>query len=329
MRQSAADFKKIVDRYLAGKSTPAEKAAVEHWFEKGGDAGKPDLYLSEAAQAGLLHQIHQRQQEQVAPPRLPVAVRTRNILFRASWQAAAIWTGILLVISLLIVRTGKQPVVFAEIKTGIGEIKKIVLPDSSIVWINANSVVSYHPDFAHHRELRLSGEALFTVTQDPQHPFTVATGEGIDTKVLGTEFNIHNYRQSEDLTITVLSGKVQISKADTAIGILTKQQALYYSKVTHQFTRNTTVHPGSGAAWTRGVWEYDNFSFTDLALLLQNQYGITVKDRRFGSARLQTNISVNFTKQQQATDILDFFCSLTGCRYKKNDAGEMEIYSSQ
>jgi ferric-dicitrate binding protein FerR (iron transport regulator) len=329
MRQSAADFKKIVDRYLAGKSSPAEKAAVEHWFEKGGDTGKPDLYLSEAAQTGLLHQIHQRQQEQVEQPALPVVAGKRNILFRANWQAAAIWTGILLVISLLIVRTGEHPVVFAEIKTGTGEIKKIVLPDSSIVWINANSVVSYHPDFAHHRELRLSGEALFTVMQDPQHPFTVATEEGLYTKVLGTEFNIRNYRQSGDMSITVLSGKVQISKADTAIGILTKQQALYYSKVTHQFTRNTTAHPGTGAAWTRGVWEYENFSFDDLALLLQNQYGITVRDRRAGSAQLQTNISVNFTKQQRAIDILDFFCSLTGCRYKKNHAGEMELYSSQ
>jgi ferric-dicitrate binding protein FerR (iron transport regulator) len=329
MRQSADHFKQILDRYLAGKSSPAEKAAVEQWFEKEGDTSKPDLQLSRAEQAGLLHKIHQIQQQEVAQLRLPVAARKKNILFRASWQAAAVWTGILLVIGLLIMRTSVRTVVFAEIKTGTGELKKIVLPDSSVVWINANSVVSYHPDFTHHRELRISGEALFSVTEDPQHPFTVATQEGLTAKVLGTEFNISNYRQSAALNITVLSGKVQVCKADTTLGILTQQQALYYSKVTRRYTGNVAVHPGAGAAWTKGIWEYDNFSFADLTLLLQNQYGITVKDSRPGPARLYTSVSVNFTKQQQGTDILDFFCSLTGCRYKKVNAVEMEIYSSQ
>lgn len=318
MSQSEQAFNEALNRYLAGASSPEETAIIEAWFEKEGNIHKEGMQLSAAEQLRLLHNIHKQQ--------APVAPRTGNILFRKGWQAAAIGAGILLVAGALLWKTQKTPLNYTAVVTGIGEMKTLVLPDSSTVTINANSTLRYPSDFAEHREIALTGEAVFQVTEDAKHPFMVTTEEGVHTTVLGTEFNIRNYHQAKELHIAVLSGKVQISKADTTAGILVAQQVMHYHKETRHFIRETVAHPEWYSKWTSGIWEYEHFNFTDLALLLQNQYGVTVQTGKANAASLRTNVSVNFSRQQKATDILDFFCLLTNSRYRKINNTVMEIY---
>ena len=54
---------------------------------------------------------------------------------------------------------------------------RIVLPDSSVVWLNSGSTLEYAADFMENREVALNGEALFDVTKDNRHPFVVLASE--------------------------------------------------------------------------------------------------------------------------------------------------------
>ena len=67
---------------------------------------------------------------------------------------------------------------------------KIVLPDSSTVWLNANARLVYPRSFEDvNRKVSISGEAFFQVRKDKNHPFIVDIGE-LQVEVLGTSFNV-------------------------------------------------------------------------------------------------------------------------------------------
>lgn len=94
-------------------------------------------------------------------------------------------------------------------KISSANISKVILPDGSIVWLKAYSKLSYPEQFSDtNREVKLEGEALFEVAENPKKPFVITCGE-LKTTVLGTSFNIRANRK--DIEVNVLTGKVALS----------------------------------------------------------------------------------------------------------------------
>ena len=88
------------------------------------------------------------------------------------------------------------------------EVKHIYLPDSSSVWLNANSSLSYSPDFGQKlREVVLEGEGYFEVTPDTGKKFIVR-GKEVRAVVLGTAFDM--VANDSIVTVTVAEGKVAV-----------------------------------------------------------------------------------------------------------------------
>ena len=96
-----------------------------------------------------------------------------------------------------------------EISTGPGQQSKVSLPDGSLVWLNAETVVKYQPD-KEKRKVSLTGEAYFEVNHAPGYPFIVETGDA-KVKVLGTKFNVAHYPGSKTTEASLLSGKIILS----------------------------------------------------------------------------------------------------------------------
>ena len=98
----------------------------------------------------------------------------------------------------------------SEVVARAGSRSKLMLPDSSVVWLNADSRISYHDNFnTNKREVNLEGEAFFDVRHDAQRPFIVHTS-GIDIKVLGTAFNVKSYASDETIEATLLRGSIEV-----------------------------------------------------------------------------------------------------------------------
>ncbi|MBT1698073.1 FecR domain-containing protein [Fulvivirgaceae bacterium PWU4] len=97
-----------------------------------------------------------------------------------------------------------------DISVSAGDhVATIYLPDSSRVWLNVNSRLTYAKNFGQAgRRASLEGEAFFEVTPDKHSPFTVATQTTLVT-VVGTAFNLR--QQGSDVTLTVSEGEVQFS----------------------------------------------------------------------------------------------------------------------
>lgn len=92
------------------------------------------------------------------------------------------------------------------------EVRKLELPDGSIVSLNKNAELRYSGNFSKNRTLKLKGEAFFDVVSDPDHPFTVSAGN-VQVSVLGTTFNVKNMIRS-GTEVFVQSGKVSVSMDD-------------------------------------------------------------------------------------------------------------------
>ncbi|MBO9636469.1 MAG: FecR domain-containing protein [Chitinophagaceae bacterium] len=260
-------------------------------------------------------------------------VKSKLRIAFTGWQAAAVWAGLLVSAGAATWKSGlvrslfnqQSAIAYRIIQTGKGEVKQFLLPDSSVIVLNANSILEYHPDFTTHRHLRLHGEALFTVTRDKAHPFTVQTTDSLATTVLGTRFNIQSYDKGQETRITVVSGIVAVNKGSQWLDTLTRAQAIRYQKISRSFTISHDVNTESITGWTKGEWDYEHLHFNDLVILLQNHYGITLTSKR-DTEQLQTSVSVNFNSKQPANGILEVFCSFAGCSFRQTDPTTYEIY---
>lgn len=92
-----------------------------------------------------------------------------------------------------------------------GKRSQIVLPDSSIIWLNSGSKLVYPVQFdKEKREVYLDGEAMFDVAPDKSHPFHVLTPQ-LEVKVLGTVFNLCAYSDDHTSSTVLESGSVELS----------------------------------------------------------------------------------------------------------------------
>ncbi len=109
--------------------------------------------------------------------------------------------------------TGKNnEITYNEITVPYGSKIKIVLEDSSVVWMNSGSVLIYPNDFSETgREVHLEGEAYFNIHKVNHKPFYVRTDD-LNIKVLGTQFNVKAYPDEDIVETSVVFGSIQIEK---------------------------------------------------------------------------------------------------------------------
>jgi transmembrane sensor len=87
---------------------------------------------------------------------------------------------------------------------------KFHLPDSTSVWLNSSSSITFPSYFSGDtREVEINGEVFFDVRTNPDKPFLVGLGK-LHVRVLGTRFNVINYDQENRSEIVLQSGKVEL-----------------------------------------------------------------------------------------------------------------------
>lgn len=96
-------------------------------------------------------------------------------------------------------------------ETTAGKKSIITLSDSTKVYLNSNSKLTYSKDFSDSiREVFISGEAFFEVHKETR-PFIVRTND-VSIQVLGTSFNVK--LDNKKLAIALVSGKVRIDDVE-------------------------------------------------------------------------------------------------------------------
>lgn len=151
---------------------------------------------------------------------------------------------------------------------------KLVLPDGSKVWLNAESAITYPTAFTGAtREVTLAGEAYFEVAHDARRPFLVA-GEGYQLQVLGTHFNIMSYPNEPDIKITLVEGSVLVSDHTEAKKLAPGQQALISH--TGRRMRLRSVDVEQAVAWQTNTFFFDNTPVDEAMRMLERWYDVDI-----------------------------------------------------
>lgn len=161
----------------------------------------------------------------------------------------------------------------------LGSQSKVILPDSSIAWLNSGSILKYNQSFGKKtRDVYLSGEGYFEVKKDTRKPFLVHTHE-IDIQVLGTIFNVRAYLEDTSTEVNLIAGCVTVSAPHTPEKrsvTLYPNEKLLYDKRSGQMTSGVGEVCKS-ALWTTGKLSFVNATFADIALDLQRKYDVRIQ----------------------------------------------------
>ncbi len=307
------------------KSNPGWVSSVEIienlWKNNPKEGGSYDAELAFEAHLSNLGKngVKLTDLQPLALPLAPARPRQKKLLFSLAFSlvialsAGFIWHNNSQKESL-----AATPKNFSEVSTRLGSKTKLVLPDSSIVWLNAGSKLVYDEQFGiENRNTTLSGEAYFDVKKG-KIPFTI-NANGLHIKVLGTAFNVKSYPNEKTTETSLVRGRVEIThdKRPGEIFILRPNEKLVIAnedqeqpraeqktepKVVVSSLTHTPDNRVIETSWVENKLIFQDESFEEVARKMERWYNtkIEIKDEGIAQLRLSGTFESEDIKQALA-----------------------------
>lgn len=172
----------------------------------------------------------------------------------------------------------KQAVQMIEVKTNPGMTTSLILPDSTLVCLNSETVLRYPSHFSEAtRKVELEGEAFFDVTSNKKKPFVVAMSNQSQIEVHGTNFNVEAYTEDNRISTTLIEGNISFSYKDEN-GITRKIGLKPHQKLIYELEGNTTrLYKAFGeteTAWKDGKIIFDNTPMVEVLRMLEKRFNV-------------------------------------------------------
>jgi len=311
-------MKFTIKKYLSGKSSVSEQKELLDWLRKDNHLSEFQTIKSEwkteiikdeisldyqQSWSEIQSTMHQKTQYELG------GIRRRLIFFRY----AAILILLISVPSIFYLIQSKSQiespqVVYTTVAADFGQISKVVLPDSTVIWINSGSTLTYNNLFSsNNRDIQLKGEAFFKVTKNVNLPLVV-NNEDLQIKVLGTEFCVSAYPEENDIQVVLEKGKVELTSSSHAnfrqemkpgelASFNKERKELILSKV------NTSLY----TSWKDGLINIYNLPLSELVIKLEKRY-----NQKFIVDDAIKNLPYTFTiKNEDLSSVLSLMEKIT------------------
>lgn len=194
--------------------------------------------------------------------------------FRAAVAAASVLLAITLAFSFLYNKEHSERARNLLSYSALNGKSRLLLPDSSVVWLNAGSTLEYVADFSTHREVALNGEALFDVTRDEKYPFVVSTS-GMKVKVHGTRFGMSSYPKDETVKVTLFRGSVSVATGQ-------EEALLHPGEVAslNKRSKELDIQPADmffESFWASESVRFEDKSLRDVTRYLEKWYNVKIE----------------------------------------------------
>jgi len=154
--------------------------------------------------------------------------------------------------------------------------KVIVLPDSTRVYLNENSTISYPEVFeSDERSVSMIGEGFFEVTKDAKRPFVIRN-KAFDIKVLGTSFNVSDYAYNPNAIVTVVEGKVSFADKSGNSIVLLRDETGMLNKSKHSVEKSMTEDLNV-LSWKTRKLEFKNTNFKAVCEKLKEYFSVELE----------------------------------------------------
>jgi len=211
---------------------------------------------------------------------------------------------VIVVFVLLFYSESNQTEVWKEVTASDKEILKIQLSEGSTIILNKKSKVKFPAEFDENkREIKLFGEAFFSVKKDKKRPFIVFTSNA-KTTVLGTKFNVNGHEEKTE--VIVKEGLVNLSPlSEESEGINIKENEISIITKDNKISLPGKINADYRLGWVEGKLIFDNTSLANAIPQIEKFYGVKI------SADQGEYLNAGFTgtfKKQKIDDVLDIIC---------------------
>jgi ferric-dicitrate binding protein FerR (iron transport regulator) len=204
------EIKPLLVKYITGEADQTDIDQVKEWINAHPENEQYFAQLYETWHNVLYLQPKVTNNDTAFQQFSSPSIKKYSQLVKWSKVAAVIAVFIALTITLIDHYT-KNVEKVKQIAANKGAIKRIVLSDGTLVWLNAGSKLNYSADFGKtSRTVYLEGEAFFEIAPGKKTiPFMVNT-KNYTIRDIGTKFNLKAYPNDPFFETTVVKGEVSV-----------------------------------------------------------------------------------------------------------------------
>lgn len=208
--------------------------------------------------------------------------------------------------------------IISQSYTSLNGKSKVILPDSSEVWLHSNTTLTYsYSNESNLREVALKGEAYFKVRHNADKPFIVKAGE-VQVKVHGTQFNVNAYNESGSVLVSLNQGSVEM-KTSTKNVFLKPGEEGTFNKANKQLAVNKS-DVAFAQSWTKDQLHFENKNLREVCKYLSKWYSVDINI----DPAIADNQAYSFTVQNESLEeIARLLAKVNGINYRFTDKNEL------
>lgn len=276
----------LLHRLIAGSTTEEENRELMEWFRQ--CASQEEFFMlfenvwkdsPDEMPRDVQERMYRRLNRDLGEEKKTIKVIPWHSYFsRKIWQRVAV-ACIIVVLTLANYNMfHKQKQLSAQnftVSAEKGQRAFVTLPDSTKVWLNSDTKISYPADYGmKERNVALMGEAYFEVAKNPDKRFIVET-KGMQVEALGTAFNINAYKNDNKIIASLFSGSVRVSYEDH-VTILKPHESVKVDLLTRDFFQYEDNNMKDIALWRENEITFDGESLEEIAHIINRLYNTTI-----------------------------------------------------
>lgn len=200
--------------------------------------------------------------------------------------------------------------IYTTVSADFGQISKVLLPDSTVIWINSGSTIRYNNHFAtSNRDIDLTGEAFFKVHKNKDLPLVVSS-EDLRVKVLGTEFSVVSYPKENDIQVILEEGKVELTSVthSSFAHEMKPGELAIFNKIRKDLTISN-VNTDLYTSWKDGIINIYNLPLSEVIVKLERRYNqkfvvdSTIKDLPYTFTIKNENLNSILSLMEKITPV--------------------------
>ncbi|MBI9064914.1 MAG: DUF4974 domain-containing protein [Marinilabiliaceae bacterium] len=310
-------------RYLAGEMSADEQAQLKQTIAEDEEVKQQFIDLREIwlasgleKEAGAYDWKQAFQQFKSDVHSYEQKNRKRPVQIKTWWGVAASVAAVMVLFILNYIQpfSTDEPAKMVSITCPKGSRTHVFLPDSTSVWLNGGTVLSYFDNYGSDlREVSLDGEAFFDVVSNAAHPFEVVSGSH-HVRVLGTRFNVCAFADEQWIETILEEGSVKVYSPDAGwMYRLKPGEKSVFDKQNGQVITSEVSELSNVIAWKEGLLKFRDAPISQLEKRLERWYGvdIVIQDSTIQNLRFSGTVS-----EESLEDLLLIFRMSNGIKYR-------------
>ncbi len=323
-------MEKLIYRFLSGEADANEQRKVREWIMKSEENARTfakikNLYVrlsikeeraSDEDTTLFMNRIRKRKSSKKIYRQTGYGVAAVLLLFLFSYAVYTLGTKEYKK-ELNFVKS--QQIAQYQYYTPSGVKGKVILPDSSVVWLNSESSISYPSKFSGTiRKVAFSGEGYFEIKKNPERPMNITLKNGMSVNVKGTTFNLTAYDNDKTYSIFLISGQISLlNDRSKELYKVEPNQKIYIEAGTNKISVHKPEDIMPTIGWKRGWLVFEETGMEDIINKMERWYGvrIAVKD----SAIMSKTLTARF-REESLSQVLSMMHQISLVNYTIKDS---------